>query len=83
MQLDKLYQPWTKIEETLLLHSLELDKTSTLSQLNYAPYLKLKSSTRRVVASCQVTSGEARSMSTEVVLWEAPLPKKGFRFSIR
>ena len=83
MQLDKLYQPWTKIEETLLLHSLELDKTSTLSQLNYAPYLTLKSSTRRVVALCQVTSGEARSMSTEVVLWEAPLPKKGFRFSLR
>ena len=82
-KLDALYNPWTKIEEVVVLDRVELQQTSASSQLNYSPYLRLKTSSRRIWASCRTVSGEARSSSTDVTLWEAPLPKKGFRFSIR
>ena len=82
-KLDALYKPWTKIEEIVVLDKVELQQTSASNQLNYSPYLRLKTSSRRIWASCRTVSGEARSSSTDVTLWEAPLPKKGFRFSIR
>ena len=80
--LDPLYDAWTKVEEIQLLDTFTLQKTDSVSQFNYAPYLLTKATSRRIWASCRTLSGTYASTAENILIWEAP-PVKGIIFSLR
>ena len=72
--LDQLYAPWTKLEETHLLATHTLTRTTaTSSMLNYAAFRTITPTTRKIYVECRTRQGQSFSKAATLLLWEVPL----------